>query len=262
VRYHPLLDGAVTGGAALAVVALELANWKAGGAPCHWCDRHADGSDALNGFDAGVRARVRWQNIGRAQLLSNITVFGLLPAGTLWSWVAPDADFSTHARLEEVDLMAESMDLALLLGQGAKFSARRERPFVHALPAEQRGRTDKPWDNNPSFFSSHSAFSFALASSATTLAHLRHSRWTWAVAAGSYAAATLVAYLRVAGDKHYATDVLVGASVGSLIGIAVPVLHRTQTGSAGGSADGSAGSLSLSHVSSESGWSLAWSQSF
>ena len=39
--------------------------------------------------------------------------------------------------------------------------------------------------------------------------------------------ATTGAYLRIAADRHYATDVLTGALVGSAIGFSVPYLaHR------------------------------------
>jgi membrane-associated phospholipid phosphatase len=42
--------------------------------------------------------------------------------------------------------------------------------------------------------------------------------------------AALTGYLRIAADKHYFTDVLVGAIVGSAIGVAVPYFaHRPST---------------------------------
>jgi membrane-associated phospholipid phosphatase len=41
--------------------------------------------------------------------------------------------------------------------------------------------------------------------------------------------ASAVGYLRVAGDQHWATDVLAGAAVGGLVGWAVPwVFHRVR----------------------------------
>ncbi len=39
------------------------------------------------------------------------------------------------------------------------------------------------------------------------------------------AASAATGYLRVAGDKHWATDVLAGAGWGSAVGVGVPLLH-------------------------------------
>ena len=39
-------------------------------------------------------------------------------------------------------------------------------------------------------------------------------------------AALFVAYTRVAAEKHYFTDVLIGAAIGSAIGLLVPWLHK------------------------------------
>ncbi len=47
--------------------------------------------------------------------------------------------------------------------------------------------------------------------------------WIWG-AGLSLAVAT--AYLRIAADRHYASDVTVGAAIGSLTGFAVPYLFH------------------------------------
>jgi membrane-associated phospholipid phosphatase len=41
---------------------------------------------------------------------------------------------------------------------------------------------------------------------------------TWAVAGVGFALATGVAYLRIAADQHYLTDVVAGAVIGGLVG--------------------------------------------
>ena len=51
----------------------------------------------------------------------------------------------------------------------------------------------------------------------------RSEPYIWA-ATGVLGAAT--AYLRIAADKHYATDVLAGAVLGSAVGLTVPWLMR------------------------------------
>ncbi|MBU1241038.1 phosphatase PAP2 family protein, partial [Myxococcota bacterium] len=50
----------------------------------------------------------------------------------------------------------------------------------------------------------------------------------WYVINGTLAAA--VAYLRIAGDKHYFSDVLTGAAIGTVMGVLVPLLHKKQSG--------------------------------
>ena len=50
-----------------------------------------------------------------------------------------------------------------------------------------------------------------------------HRGWLWA---GSLTAATAAASLRVAAGKHFPSDVLAGAAMGSLIGLGFAQLHR------------------------------------
>ena len=77
-----------------------------------------------------------------------------------------------------------------------------------------------------SFYSGHATLAFAMAVSGGTVASMRGYRlapWIWG-AGLSLAAAT--AYLRIAADRHYASDVTVGAVIGSLTGFAVPYLFH------------------------------------
>ena len=48
--------------------------------------------------------------------------------------------------------------------------------------------------------------------------------------------AALTAYLRIAADRHYLTDVLVGMAVGSGLGIGVPLLLHPRKGTFGAEA--------------------------
>ena len=49
----------------------------------------------------------------------------------------------------------------------------------------------------------------------------RHAPWIWA---GGLAFAGSTGYLRIAADRHFLTDVLVGASVGAAAGLVLPRL--------------------------------------
>jgi membrane-associated phospholipid phosphatase len=107
----------------------------------------------------------------------------------------------------------------------------RERPYGHdcgtqALPSEAidcEGAT-----HYRSFFSGHAAFSFTSAA-LICIDHAKHELlgepWDTLSCAGGYAVAATTAAFRVVGDVHYATDVLSGALVGTLIGYGIPFLH-------------------------------------
>lgn len=79
-----------------------------------------------------------------------------------------------------------------------------------------------------SFYSGHSsaAFSIAVFSSTWFQESSPGSSWIPWVWTGSLAVASTMAGLRVAAGKHYPTDVVVGAIIGSGIGWVVPLLHK------------------------------------
>jgi len=75
-----------------------------------------------------------------------------------------------------------------------------------------------------SFYSGHTSLVFAALSASATTVQLRYGKktWPWIV---TLVVGTSVGIERVADGRHFPTDVLVGAAVGSAIGIAVPRLH-------------------------------------
>lgn len=195
---------------------------------CRWCDRNADGTDALNGFDSGARDALRWSDPLLANSISDGLGYVVSPGASIGSLalVAGLDGRLTDASANTLVVM-ESAFIAGIIAQLFKFTVGRERPFVHVLGRVEKTRTSKPRDNNVSFFSAHANFAFALAVSSGTVATLRGYRgapWVWG--SGLLLAST-IGYLRVAADRHYMSDVLVGASVGSLVGFAVPFFfHR------------------------------------
>ena len=102
-------------------------------------------------------------------------------------------------------------------------------PFVHFLPRAPnaiRALTDSPSDDNTSFFSGHTTLGFALATSAGTVTTLRGYRLAPLVWGAGLTMATTIGYLRIASDKHYFSDVMTAAVVGSVIGVGVPLLFH------------------------------------
>jgi membrane-associated phospholipid phosphatase len=114
----------------------------------------------------------------------------------------------------------------------------RERPYGRLC-----GSSELPSDAHDcegsihyrSFFSGHSAFSFTGAS-LICVHHVQNdllgAPWDALSCAGGYAVAAATASFRVVSDVHYASDVLTGAVVGTIVGWGVPLLHYRTRGAA------------------------------
>lgn len=229
LRFDWTRDGVITGVGAVLWVGSEGV-FKDALAPdtCRWCDRNPDGTDALNSLDKwgrGIAGTTEVQR-KRADTWSNVVDFGLLPVSVLGAQyaISQGSGAPRSVFFQDAGIIVETAVLASVLNQTVKFIAGRERPFVHVLPEDQKGLTEKPNDNNLSFYSGHTNLAFALVVSAGTVAELRgykHRAWIWAV---GLPLATTVPLLRMAADKHYLTDVATGAVLGSAFGVAVPLL--------------------------------------
>lgn len=110
------------------------------------------------------------------------------------------------------------------------FSA-RIRPYLYntSFTADERYyfQGNEAHYASTSFFSGHTAMSFA---SAVFLSKMftdiyGKSTWSYIIWGTSMMAATSVAYFRVASGEHFTTDVIAGAVIGSAIGYLIPVLH-------------------------------------
>ncbi len=117
----------------------------------------------------------------------------------------------------------------------SKGAAGRIRPYAYntALSVDERYDYQNPGQSNVSrsFFSGHTSRVF---SSAVFLSKVYQdiygkslkSRLVWAT---SLTAATVTAYARVKAGKHFTSDVLIGAAVGSAIGYLIPHMHLTKS---------------------------------
>lgn len=222
-------DGAITGVAGALWISSE-AFFKEDLAPaeCRWCDRAPDGTDTLNRLDKWGRGIAGDTEAARkrAHDLSNVMGFAVLPLGVLGTQYLLGHESGAPARYfaQDATIIVEAAVLSSVLNQAVKFAVGRERPFVHVLPEDQKGLTEHPTDNNLSFYSGHTNLAFSLVVAAGTVSELRgyrHTTWLWAV---GLPLAASVGVLRMAADKHYLTDVLTGAVLGSAFGAAVPLL--------------------------------------
>ena len=112
-----------------------------------------------------------------------------------------------HAR-ETGILSGEALADSVVLDQVAKIIFRRERP----LYSNASGDFFSSKAGNNSFPSSHSMLAWSIAG---VIAGRYPSKW---VQLGTYSLATSVSLMRVLGQEHFPTDVLVGGAAGWLIG--------------------------------------------
>ncbi|HEY0467969.1 MAG TPA: phosphatase PAP2 family protein [Polyangiaceae bacterium] len=110
----------------------------------------------------------------------------------------------------------------------------RERPYGRDCGSQELPGDSIDCANSihyRSFFSGHSAFSFTGAA-LICIHHFKNelmgAPWDTLSCVGGYAVATTTATFRVVSDVHYASDVLTGALLGTLVGYGVPLLHYSR----------------------------------
>jgi membrane-associated phospholipid phosphatase len=234
LRYDTGVDVSVSLGATAFILGTGALKAWLGPTSCRLCDRHADGSDALNPLDSAARRAFRWSDTSAANQASDLTGFALAPAASLGLCeAAAAADNRSREAPANALVVVETVALAGSANQIVKFVAARQRPFAHFRgPAGARPRDP---DENLSFYSGHTSLDFSLAVASGTVASMRGYRLAPAVWATSLPIAVLTGYLRIAADKHYFTDVAVGAVLGAAIGAFVPLaFHAVPASSAPG----------------------------
>jgi membrane-associated phospholipid phosphatase len=125
---------------------------------------------------------------------------------------------ATHRRhaMDAAVHIGESVVGASVITWALKTVAGRARPFVSADTNSKdlrfgRGRDGGQYQSLPS---GHTTAAFAFASAMASEAATWTPRWHWVAPAG-YGAATLVALARMYDDKHWASDVVLAAGIGT-----------------------------------------------
>lgn len=123
-------------------------------------------------------------------------------------------------------MYAESALIANGLSRTLKTVFTRNRPYVYNDSLSLKSRTDDDW--NLSFPSNHTVNAFNAAVFVSTVFTLTYpdSKWVPVVWTVSLSVASSVAILRVTAGKHYPTDVVAGAVLGSVTGLFIPLLHK------------------------------------
>ncbi|PKN57966.1 MAG: hypothetical protein CVU56_08235 [Deltaproteobacteria bacterium HGW-Deltaproteobacteria-14] len=211
------------------------------------------------GPDEGVRDAMRLDTEGgrrTAREVSDVTltlsvtypllVDGLVVAG--WYRRSPEI----AARMALID--AEVIAVALAVQGLTNVLVSRERPYGRECGQDEpaSGRDCTSSDRYRSFFSGHTTAAFAAAAVGCSH-HVNLALYGDPVAdgvacAGAFGVAAFTGLMRIAGDKHYLSDVLVGAGVGTLIGFGLPWLLHYRFGDDAEAAAGAPAAASVSLV--------------
>ncbi len=187
---------------------------------------HAWDTELLGEVDVGTRANFS----PRAAAISDVTL-GLTIAAPIGYLTALGGSAIDDADGDRLVLYTETLAVDLALVQIAKYVVQRPRPYTYRADAAARAYTKQHGDDSYlSFYSGHAALAFGASVSGAYL--LSASDKVGSTARGfvwgtGLASAAFTANLRVRAGKHFPSDVLIGALVGTAVGYAVPALHAS-----------------------------------
>ncbi len=166
------------------------------------------GTDADS--DAVAEIGANPSTIRHSNTASNAGLFGLaaLTAGIYATGLIKHDD---HAR-ETGLLTGEALADSLVVGEVLKLATQRRRPLAAGPPGFFQG--------GDSFPSNHALLSWTMASV------IAHEYPGWLTQASVYGAASAVSLFRVSSKKHFPSDVIVGSTLGYLIGRQVYNAHH------------------------------------
>jgi membrane-associated phospholipid phosphatase len=116
----------------------------------------------------------------------------------------------------------ESIMVANVVGVTIKLLAGRQRPYVDTkVPDSFQLFRGFSGDQFRSFPSGHTITAFAFASTVTRESQFWWPHATWYVGTAFYGGASLVGLSRIYNNQHWASDVMAGAAIGTLVGLKV-----------------------------------------
>jgi membrane-associated phospholipid phosphatase len=194
------------------------------------------GTVAMFPLDKHLAQRIRDED-----LLSNSTVKRFADAGTFFGGPGPviiGPSMYVVGRLARIPHMAE-LGLhgteALAVGAGItgvlKMLAGRARPeFSNDTNPHDFGFGRGRKNQYASFPSGHATMAFSAAAAVVAETHEWWPRSTWYVAPVMFGGATAVGISRMYNDQHWASDVVMGAAIGTFAGLKTVRFNHTHTG--------------------------------
>ena len=229
LRHDLRVDLPVTAGLAVVVVGWRLLRDDLEPSTCRWCDGSSPGE--VNAIDDWFRSALKRDDTTPANVMSYVLAFGVAPvSAAALTVVAAAADHRTDEALVDIVVIAEGGLTAMLVTEILEPVALRTRPYVHAI-ADDRERAAVIAQTGAfhSFPAGHVVETFGLAAASGVVASMRGYRLAPLVWFAGLTLGVATAYTRIAADRHYFTDTLAGAAIGTLVGGAVPLLFHSPT---------------------------------
>ena len=238
-RHWGALDYVITGALAAGYLTVEFA----GGPP----DEARWRGGIL--FDGAVRrALVKKSRKGRDDWNTASDVFALIPQGMMLvdSLLVPllSDDWNTEVAWQLTVIAAQSEAVAGLLARAGHFGVARARPDVEPCRRDSSYSASCFRGSTAGFPGGHVAS--AAVGAGVVCAHHLHlplyggAFWDPAACVANSAVALVAGYARMAGDRHYISDTIVGAALGAGAGFLLPWFVHYRGGE---SAQDSQGSL-------------------
>jgi hypothetical protein len=179
--------------------------------------------EQLIGLDRHFAGHSERKGIDRASTVLVATATGL---PFLLNISTSRQDLRPNQYWRDAAVMGETLLMTTAITEVVKNTTSRPRPFMWGLP-DTDSRYGRP-SSYKSFFSEHAALAFAATMSYAKMHAGSHPNSNPALVYGlGIGLAATTGSLRVAAGEHYPTDVIMGALVGSAIGLFVtPALHR------------------------------------
>ena len=231
LRHDLRVDLPVTAGLAVVVVGWRLLRDDLEPSVCRWCDGSSPGK--VNAVDDWFRTGLKREDTTPANVMSYVLAFGVAPvSAAALTVVAAAADRRTDEALVDIVVIAEGGLAAMLVTEILEPIALRTRPYVHAM-ADDEARAAVVAETGAfhSFPAGHVVHAFGIAAASGVVASMRGYRLAPLVWAAGLMFGVATAYTRMAADRHYFTDTLAGAAIGTLVGGAVPLLFHPPTAS-------------------------------
>ncbi len=171
----------------------------------------------LNAFD---RTTAGFWNTGWSTA-SDVGIYSLMGGAAIVLAI----DESPWPALNDAVVITESALMATGFSAVLGLAAGRPRPFLYGTKAPLDERNSP--NGGLSFTSSHASVSFALVMSLFVTEQRLHpgEAFPYVVLGGGLAVASFVATARVMAGRHFITDAIGGAVIGTSAGILVPALH-------------------------------------
>ena len=164
----------------------------------------------VNLFDLKARKSIKWSSVklSRASSMSDFLLYGLAIGS-----IPIIPFFSNDNYYQNVITRVNILSLNGIITNLVKITSSRERPkYRFNLVKEKSNETHK------SFFSGHTSTAFSIGISNAIILSKQYPKHSSKIWLASIITAAATGYFRIASDEHYASDVIAGSMVGSLVG--------------------------------------------